>query len=340
MHRRTFVGISTTVLSSTVAGCSSTIRDEDNPSADDSEEQPSNNGSGPVGPEDAVEHYDSAIELLDKNRADFEEVRQQLLLEEENIDFSASTIISRTTEARNKLDSAAREDDGSLEDEIETLRRVATYQETLADYNSEYLKLTRLINAGIDSYSESQYQPAIDSLESARQQIDPTRSALEDVDEKLDSVREAAEIAEMSDEFIESLLVAADDNAEIREELEWLEQIIPARLREIRGERAFESGTTAFENERYTAASSQYSDAETYFASAETELTQLDVEEVTRYIESLVDDSDRLSCRYGYMTNASEEMAKASQDIQNDNTIQADVHLENANSYLSKIGTC
>ncbi len=340
MNRRTFVSVSATLATTAFAGCLSSDQDGSQSSDGESGDPQSNDESGPVAPEDAVEHYDRAVELLSKNGEKFDEVRQQMILGDGNIDFRVTTITSRTGEARSQLEKAAKEDDGSLEKEIETLRRVATYQDALAQYDEEYLKLSRLINTGLDYYSNGQYQQAITTLQNAKQQVEVTQSALDDVEEELNAIRDSSESADVGNELRDELLVAGDDNAEIREELRWFDQLVPARIDEIRGEQTLESATNAFEAGRYSSARSQYADAENYYVSAETQLNHLTIKEETEYLAGLVSDSDGLACRYGYLSDASDKMAQASQAMQNGNRSQANQHIESADTYLAMRDTC
>ena len=340
MNRRSFISVSAAIATVSFAGCISSDQNDGQPSDGDPGSQQSTDEEGPVGPEEAVKHYDNAIELLSKNTEEFDFARQQLLLENENVNFSASTIASRTDEVRRQLDRAALEDDGSLEDEIETLRRVASYQDSLAQYNQEYLNLIRYLNSGLDYYSEGQYQQGILTLQNAQQQVGTTKSSLDDVEEKLNAVLDAADSADMGDRFREGVLLVDDDHVEVREELHLLDQVIHARIDEIRGEQAFESATEQFEAERFGSARSQYSDAERYFVSAITQIEHLNIESDTAYLASLINDANALKCMYEFLADASNEMAQASQAMQNDNLKQAESHHESANNHLSMIGTC
>lgn len=136
------------------------------------------------------------------------------------------------------------------------------------------------------------------------------------------------------------MLMASDDHAEIHEELDWLDRVLLARIDEVQGEKAFSSGNAAFEDERYGTARSQYSDAENHLVSAETQLENLDIEEDTEYLTSLVNDSDSLECEYGFVAAAADELAQASRAMQNGNRSQANRHLEQANTHFSMSGTC
>ncbi|WP_152418561.1 hypothetical protein [Halorubrum distributum] len=342
MNRRTLIGTSVMLATPVLAGCSSDGQNQSEPSGDDSENESEsvNSEQGPVGPADAVEHYDKAIELLGKNAEVFNEVRQELLLEGSTVEFSSSEVKSRTSEARSQLDSAEQDDDGSLSDHIDAMRVLASYQDSLADYNEEYLRLTSLVNTGVDEYFDGQHQSAIDILQEAQEQISPTRSSLEEVGEKLDEVLEAAEVADLSDQYKEEMLVAGDQFAEVQEELAWLNQIVPARIAEVEGDRAFELGTNAFDNEEYGTARSHYADSENHFVSAETHLDNLQVQEITSYIEELVSDAESLNCEYRHSSNASDEMVQASEAMENNQSEQANQHIEAANTQLSKIDTC
>lgn len=342
MDRRTFVGHSTIIATSVLAGCASNDQDQTEPSEEGSEtENESANGEqGPSAPEKAIEHYDKAVELLTKNAEVFGEVRQNLLLDRDIVDFSVTEITSRTSEARSRLDRAAQNDDGSLTDHIEAMRVVASYQDSLAEYNEEYIRLIELVDTGLDEYFAGRHQSGIDILQNAQEQIELTNSALEDVDEKIGEVQDAAEVAELNNQFREDILVATDQFAEAHEELTWLEQVIPARIAEIEGDQDFALGNDAFDNENYSNARTHYSDSERHFVSAETHLDNLQVREITPYIEELVRDTESLICEYKYSSDACDEMVQASEAIEDEDPEQANQHIETANTHLSKIDTC
>lgn len=337
MDRRTFTGILATVTTTGIAGCLSEEQNDNESTNGGSSDQSSTTGT--EAPEDAIETYDQAIELLERNTTAFDDARQQILLNHEDVDFDSSAVQGRVDEAQVQLDLAAQHDDGSLNDEIETLRLVATYQESLAKYNDEYLQLVNRLGEGMDYYDEDRFQPAILTLEDAQDRIGPTRAALDDVDEKLELVLDDESEA-LEDIARDRLLLAAEDNAEIHQELNWLEQMIPGRIYEIKGTQAIESGTDAFENERFGIAHSEYSDAENYYLSAEVELNQLDIETTTSYIQSLVEDSNRLECEYQYVSEACNELAQASQAMQSNQRQKADDHISNADSHLANSGSC
>lgn len=330
-RRKFFLGMGGATISISLAGCSSD---------DTTETEPSDDETGPRGPEEAVEHYDDAVELLERNGDDFREVRQQIVSDPENVGFDATAVASRTSEARTQLDRAEAGDDGSLSDEIETLQRIASYQDTLTDYNEDYLALIRLLNTGLDEYFAGQHRPAIELLEDAQRQIGPTRSSLELVEAELDEVRNAAEQAEMSDELIESIIITDEDNTEIHIELTILEDLIPARIAEIEGDLSFDRGLDAFEEESYTDARSHFSDAESHFVTGKTRLESIAVEEVTVYIEQLIADTKSLICEYEFSMDAADNLQQSVNAMQSGDLQLAEQYWEDAQTNLSRIDTC
>lgn len=339
-RRRFLLGIGGVTISTNLAGCSSDNTTETEPPNDETETELSDDEIGPRGPEQAVEHYNNAIELIEKNADEFREARQQMILDHERIDFDSTVIASRTSEIRTQLDRAEEEDDGSLSDEIKTLRRIASYQDTLAEVNDEYLKLTRLINTGLDEYFAGQHQSSIEVLEDARSQIEPTRSALETVTTELEEIQSVAEQAEMSDELIQESMLTTEENAETRVELTIVSDLVPARIEEVEGDLLFDQGFNEFENEDYTAARSDFSNAESHFITAKTRLESIDVEETTAYIQSIINDTESLICEYGFSVGAANDFQKAATAMQNGNFEQAEQHWENGSTNISRIDTC
>lgn len=329
MYRRRFIAASTALTTTTVVGCLSSDEDGTNGSE-----------SRPMGAEDAVEHYNTALELLERNTAEFDDVRQQVLLGETDVEFRASTITSRTDEARRQLDRAAENDDGSLDNEIETLRHMASYQDTLARFNEEYLKLTRLADTGVDALLAGQHQHAIDTFQTAHHQVETVKSSLTDVEAETDALIAAADSAQVGDEFRDELLRIVDDHAEGREELRWFEQMVSARIDETRGDQAFETGTAAFDDGHYGTARSEYSTAENYFVAAKTQLKNLDIDQTTNYLRSLANDTARLECEYGFWADAADELQQAAQAMENENPGRADKYLESADRHLSNTARC
>lgn len=330
-RREFFLGMGGATISISLAGCGSD---------DTTGTEPSDDETGPRGPGEAVEYYDDAIELLERNSDEFREVRQQMVSDPESVDFDATAVASRTSEARSQLDRAEAEDDGSLSDEIETLQRIASYQDTLTEYNEDYLTLTRLLNTGLDEYFAGQHRPAIELLEDAQRQIEPTRSSLDLVEAELNEVQNAAERAEMSDELIQSIIITDENNTEIQIELTILEDLLPARIAEVEGDLSFERGFDAFEEESYTNARSHFSDAESHFVTGKTRLDSIAVEEVTIYIEQLIADSESLICEYEFSVDAADNFQQSANSMQNGDFEQAEQHWEDAQTNLSRIDTC
>lgn len=339
-RREFFLGMGGATISISLAGCSSNNTTETEPSDDDTETEPSDDGTELRGPEEAVEHYDNAIDLLGRNGDEFREVRQQVVSDPESVSFDSTGIASRTSEARTQLDRAEAEDDGSLSDAIETLRRIASYQDTLTEYNENYLNLMRLLNTGLDEYFAGQYQPAIELLEDAQHQIGPTRSSLELIETELDEVRNAAERAETGDELIQRIIMADEDHTEIHIELTILEDLLPARIAEVEGDSSFDRGLDAFEEESYTDARSHFSDAESHFVTGKNRLESIAVEEVTVYIEQLIADTESLICEYEFSVDAADNFQQSANSMQNGDFEQAEQHWEDAQTNLSRIDTC
>ena len=332
MGRREFLlGIGGATISVSLAGCSSD---------DTTGTEPPDDETGPRGPEEAVEHYDDAVELLERNANEFRELRQQTVSGEENVDFDATAVALRTSEARTHLDRAEAEDDGSLSHEIEKLQRIASYQDTLTEYNEDYLSLSRLINTGLDEYVAGQHRPAIELLENAQRQIGSTISSLELVEAELDEVRNAAEQAELSDELMQNITTIDEDNAEAHTELTILEDLVPARIAEIKGDLSFDRGFDRFEEESYTDARSHFSDAESHFVTGKTRLESITVEEVTAYIERLIADTESLICEYEFSIDAADNFQQSANAMQNGDLQQAEQHWEHGQTNLSRMRTC
>ncbi|GAB6880154.1 hypothetical protein JCM17823_24280 [Halorubrum gandharaense] len=337
MDRREYLAVTGGMIA--IAGCSGSS-DEEQSSNNISENESSNDANGLRGPEEAVEHYNDAIELLEKNSDEFEEVRQQLITDQEPPDFSATTIASRTSEIRSKLGRAKEYDDGSLSDAIEALRKMSSYQDKLAEYNEEYLKLVGLINNGMNEYRAGEHQSAIGVFENAQQQIEPTNSVFDSVVIELEAVQDTAEQAQMNDELIQEITMVEEDHDEIQTELTILSDLLPARIDEIRGDSLFIQGDESFENENYSDARSHYSDAESHFIAAKTRLESISVEEVTVYIQRLINDIEGLICDYEFSAAASDDLQKAANAMENGNFDEAEEHWENANSNLSSMDMC
>ena len=352
MKRRALVAKSMTLAVAGLAGCSSSessgteTTDEsvgNQTTAENSENKPtteSSDNDGARGPEDAVTFYNSALDLLEQNAEELDEARQELIETQDVPDFDATGINSRISEARRLLERAESSDDGSLSDEIEALRTITSYQETVVEYNEAYLSLVELIGTGLDEYNDGRHESAIEVLEDANQQIEPTNSLLEEVSEKLDETINSVEQSDIDDSTVEQLILLDEQNKETQIEITIMEHLIPARMNEIEGDLYFQQGYNAIENESYDDARSHFSNAWNLFDVGITELEKIDVNQNTAYIESLINNVSSLICEYEYSKDAADDLEKAVDAAQSGDSAEAEEYLDEADSNISKIDTC
>lgn len=352
MRRRTLMAESITLAIAGLAGCSSTESSEteatngsagNQTAAENTENEPiteSPDEDDPRDPEDAVNYYNTALDLLEQNADELDEARQELIESQNLPDFDATSISSRISEARRLLKQAENSDDGSLSDEIEAVQTITSYQETTVEFNESYLKMVGLIGTGLDEFSDGRHESAIEVLNNAKQQIEPTNSLIKKVGEKLDEVKNAVEESDIDNSTAEQLILIDEQNKETQIEISVMEHLIPARTSEIEGDLYFEQGYSAIENESYDDAHSHFSSAEDLFNTAITELEKIDVDPVTVYIESLLNDVNSLICEYEYSESASDDFEKAARAAQNGDSGEAEMYLDDADSSLSKMDTC
>ncbi len=283
MNRRQFLAAATVTGSATVAGCFGALDDDDGEPA-------------PRNPElDVVDDINTAIGLtntaalaLDRAATNFEDPGA--------IEFDEDEPRKRLDAARDALDDAESQDDGTHADDIELARSYATVVEALLDMFVELIDGASELEASSDEFDTEDVDELRTSIDAAREPVDralDARTAGTEVREELDDDR----LVELDAE-LESILDGLDElgaftggfdslTAGYVELLDGVEEVVEA------GE--------AFENEQFDRARDEFERATVAFESAATTFEDGEPEAP----EDLSDEFERAIDRSGSLTQLS-----------------------------------